>query len=125
MPVMLTMKKIITTPRRTKDLLRVRWRKKRSIKGAIAKRARFSKIIKKYVSKKSRRNTTLCQIKTAAQRPAKDICNLPFFPVRIRERQMIKLVAANVNVSIIIQNCLVTSLIFHDLFINIFHQIPQ
>jgi hypothetical protein len=38
---------------------------------------------------------------------------------------MIKLVAANVNVSIIIRNYLVTSLIFHDLFINIFHQIPQ
>jgi hypothetical protein len=40
-------------------------------------------------------------MKTAAQKPEKDACSLSFLPVIISEREIVKLVAARINVSII------------------------
>ena len=93
--------KMKNMPRVIKDLLRVRWRKKRRAKGAMGKSAIRSTVIQNSVVKISRRKTALCKMKTMAQRPTKDMCSLSFLPVSISESAMIKLVAARVNVSII------------------------
>jgi len=99
-PPKLIKKKIMTIPCEIKDFFLVRWRKNRRARDVIAKSARFSIIIKRVVSKKPRRNAEVEKMKTAAHSPAKDMCNLSFLPVRIRERQIIKLVPARVNISI-------------------------
>jgi hypothetical protein len=92
---------IKTTPREIKDLLRVKWRKKRRAKGAIAKLPIYSTVTQNSEAKIRRRKMAICKIKTVVQRAAKDPCSLSFLPVSMSEKAMIKLVAARVNVSII------------------------
>ena len=93
--------KIINSPRGRRDLLRVRWRKNQREKGAIARIPRYSTFIQNPVAKILRKKTPICETKTAAQRPAKASCNSSFLPVSSREREIMKLVAAKVNVSIV------------------------
>lgn len=99
-PAELITVKIKTTPREIKDLLRVRWRKKRRAKGAIARLPIYSTVTQNSEAKIGRRETAICKIKTVVQRAAKDPCSLSFLPVSMSEKAMIKLVAARVNVSI-------------------------
>ena len=86
-------------PRVRMDLLWVRWRKNRKVKGAIARMPRYSIFPQKADNKMSRKKTPTCETKMARQRPTKEACSLSFLPVIIKETAIIKLVAARVNVS--------------------------
>ena len=68
----------------------------------MARIPRYSIFKKNSDLKIFRRKIAVCEIKTAAQKPEKDVCSLSFLPVIISESAIVKLVAARINVSIII-----------------------
>jgi hypothetical protein len=67
----------------------------------MARIPRYSTFNKKSDLKVFRKKIVICEMKTAAQKPEKDACSLSFLPVIISEREIVKLVAARINVSII------------------------